>query len=473
QERLHASEELFRGFAENSADVLWITDSTGTRLQYLSPAFEPMFGEGRDRIMSDLRRWAELVHPDDREHAASFMPRAIAGEVAIAHYRVVRPADGRIVHLRDTGFPIRDAASGTIRHVAGIVQDVSDLIQSGEALEAEKERFRTLAEGIPHLVWRSGENGVWNWSSPQWRDYTGQSQAQSQGLGWLDAVHPDDREATMRAWAGAQSLGRLDVEYRVRRASDGIWRYFSTRSVPLRGPPEPGYPDGRILEWLGTSTDIEDLKRLQGQQTVLVAELQHRTRNLLAVVRNVARRSIKPSPGRDEYDARLAALGRVQGFLSRSPLYVVPLADIVEAELAAAGQNASERVTISGLAVELPGEGVQAVALAVHELATNAVKYGAIAQPSGRLSVMWRVEAGDSVGERRLVIDWHESGIAMPDAPPLRRGYGSELITRALPYQLNAETDLVFTPDGVRCRIILPADRFRVRSGQESKGAQV
>ena len=132
------------------------------------------------------------------------------------------------------------------------------------------------------------------------------------------------------------------------------------------------------------------------QQQVMVAELQHRTRNLLAVVRNVARRSIGASPGRDEYDARLAALGRVQGFLSRSPGYSVPLADVVEAELQAAGDGASGKVELSGPPVDLPGESVQAVALALYELATNAVKYGAIAQPSGRLVVVWRIEAGNT-----------------------------------------------------------------------------
>jgi len=160
-------------------------------------------------------------------------------------------------------------------------------------------------------------------------------------------VHLEDRTAVMQAWDEAQQHGKLDVEYRVWRASDGAW-------------------------------------------------LQHRTPNLLAVVRNVARRSIGPSPERDEYDARLAALGRVQGFLSRSRGYSVPLVDVVEAELHAAGDGASNKVGIAGLAVDLPGESVQAVALALHELAVNAVKYGAIARPPAQLSVLWRIEAGQT-----------------------------------------------------------------------------
>ena len=469
-EALRESEERFRGFAENSADVLWIANRGGTRLEYLSPAFERVFGEGRGRVMADLRRWRELVHPEDRAMVPDFMSRAAAGAPAIAHYRAVHPADGRVVHVRDTGFLIRDA-SGAITHVAGVVQDVSDLERAASALRGESGRFRTLAEGIPQLVWRSGDDGLWTWASPQWLAFTGQTQEQSRGRGWLDAIHPDDHEATVRAWHEAQRSGRLDMEHRVRRAADGAWRWHAARSVPLRGAPEPGEAEGRVLEWLGTMTDIDDLKRLQGQQQVLVAELQHRTRNLLAVARTLARRSIGPSPGRDEYDARLAALGRVQGFLSRASIYAVPLRDIVQAELAATDGGVSERVTVRGPAVDLPGEGVQAVALALHELATNAVKYGALAQSSGRLSVTWRVE--ESGGDARLVIDWRESGVSMPSGPPARRGYGTELITVALPYQLDAETALEFAPGGVRCRIALPAGAFRGEAGRrdEADGA--
>ena len=463
---LRDSEERFRGFAANSPDVLWIADRTGERLEYLSPAFPGMFGEERAQVVADPGRKMALVHPEDRREVAAYIPRVVAGEVTIVHYRVVHPATGRIVHLRDTGFPIRDAA-GVTTQIAGVVQDVTDIARATEALRAEKERFRTLAEGIPLLVWRSGAEGRWTWASPQWLAYTGQSQEASRGWGWMDTVHPDDRDAATRAWGEARPHGRLEVEYRIRRASDGAWRWHQTRSVPHRGAATPDDAAGPILEWLGTTTDIEELKRLQAQQQILVAELQHRTRNLLAVVRNVARRSIDASPGLDQYDARLAALGRVQGFLSRSTAYLVPLAEIVEAELHAAGDGAAGKVVVRGPAVELPGESVQAVALALHELATNAVKYGAIAQPAGELSVSWRVE-GDGRDGPRLVIDWRETGVVMPAGPPARRGFGTELITRALPYQLRAETALEYTFDGVRCRVILPSSAFSSHSRRET-----
>ena len=446
---LAASEELFRGFAENSADVLWILDARTRRLEYLSPAFDGMFGEGRDRVMADLSRWRDLVHPEDREAGAAFLPRTLAGEVAVAHYRIIRPSDGGVAYLRDTGFPIR-GRGGAVRRIGGIVQDISDIQRTGAALEAEKDRFRTLVETIPQLVWRADAAGRWIWASPQWLDYTGQTFEESTGLGWLDAAHPGDRDAILRAMRDAVPTGRLDLEYRVRRVTDGAWRWHRTRSVPLRDLPEGG-----ILEWFGTTTDIEDLKRLHSEQGVLLAELQHRTRNLLAVVQAIAARSLPGTPERAVFVGRLVAMGRVQGFLARSGRWSVPLRDLVEAELAAAGAG-PDRVTVSGPPVDLPGDLAQAVALAVHELATNAAKHGALAQPGGRLEVTWRVEAAGA--RDRLVLGWTESGVAMPGGTP-RRGYGSELLERALPYQFHADTNIDRTNDGIRCRIVLPLQR--------------
>ena len=462
-EALRESEERFRGFAENSTDTIWIADARGERLEYLSPAFEGMFGEPRAAVLADIGRWRDLVHPDDRAMAAGLMPRAVAGETAIGHYRVVRPSDGRVVHLRDTGFPIRDGA-GAVRQIAGIVQDVSDMIAVHEALEAEKERFRTLAEGIPQLVWRSGDEGHWSWASPQWCAYTGQTQEESHGLGWLAAIHPDDRDRTMRAWHAARSQGRLEAEYRVRRGPDRTWRWHQARARPMRGQPGGGNGAGHVLEWLGATTDIEELKRYQAEQAVLLAELQHRTRNLVTVIRSIARRSFGASPERDTYDSRLAAIGRVQGFLARGGSWSVPLRDLLQAELEAAGNGHPDRTTTEGPAVELPGDKAQTMALVLHELATNAAKYGALSQDKARLRVAWHVE-GNGGTEDRLVLEWRESGVAMPAEAPTRRGYGSELIERALPYQLRAGTHRVFTPDGLVCTITLPFDAFRIRGG--------
>jgi PAS domain S-box-containing protein len=94
-----------------------------------------------------------------------------------------------------------------------------------------EQQLRTLVEGVPHLIWRSSDQGLWTWASPQWLAYTGQSQQESNGRGWLDVVHVDDRKPTIAAWAAAVGNGELDVEFRVRRAADGGWVWHRTTEL--------------------------------------------------------------------------------------------------------------------------------------------------------------------------------------------------------------------------------------------------
>lgn len=454
QEALRASEERFRQFGDASADALWIVDAATARLEYLSPAFEAMWGESRDRVLANLSRWADFVHPDDRERALSGMPRLLAGERAINEYRIVRP-DGEVRWIQDVGFPIRDDAGRVVR-VAGIAQDQT------ERREAE-DRLRTLMEGIPQLVWRSADEGWWTWSSPQWQAFTGQSLEESLGRGWLDAVHPDDREGARRAWAQARSDGFLDLEYRVRHAPSGDYLWHHTRSAPVRDA------SGRIVEWLGTTTDVQQLKELQERQAVMVAELQHRTRNLIAVVRSIVGQTMSAARSMEDFQAtfndRLGALARVQGLLSRSEQEPITIEALVRMELDALGgpNGTRHRIALEGPPVRIRPSVVQTLALALHELATNARKYGALSTERGSLTVQWR--AYDEDGEPRLVLEWIEQGVGpAPDpADADRRGYGRELIERALPYALHARTRYEIDAAGVRCAIDMPLDKARGR----------
>ncbi|NPD69671.1 PAS domain-containing protein (plasmid) [Lichenicola cladoniae] len=214
-------------------------------------------------------------------------------------------------------------------------------------------------------------------------------------------------------------------------------------------------PAGQTTHWLSVQRDVTARKQLEHQQKLLVAELHHRTRNLLAVTRAIALRTLPNSSDRDVFDARLAALGRVQSFLSTTPTQFVSLDDIVRGELEAVGEDGLGQATVEGPFVELPCDKVQALVLLLHECATNAIKHGALSQPDGRLAVRWHFAE-----EARLVLTWQESGVRMP-ADPNRRGFGTDLITRALRYQLSAETWLEFRSDGVWCTIWLPAESFR------------
>ena len=148
----------------------------------------------------------------------------------------------------------------------------------GEGTQTEQQH-RTLVEGVPHLIWRSCDQGLWTWASPQWMAYTGQTQQESLGRGWIDVVHPEDRARTLEAWGKAVGKGELDVEFRLRRAADGSWVWHHTTSLPLRDEA------GRIIEWLGSTTDIQPYKELQRRQADLLEKSERHAQELEAEVR--------------------------------------------------------------------------------------------------------------------------------------------------------------------------------------------
>ena len=329
------------------------------------------------------------------------------------------------------------------------------------ALRESEDRFRTLASLIPVLLWRSDESGQQNALNEAWLAYTGQTLPQSQNGGWLEAIHPDDRDASQEAFrVGREQQRLIEVQPRIRR-HDGEYRWFLVRQAPIVDA------EGHVTQWIGAAMDIHELHDLQERQAVLVAELQHRTRNLLGVVRSIAHQTmVQTGPTerfREQFNDRLAALSRVQGLLSRSEQEPITLRTLIRTELEALGAgDFADRIHVAGPPVRLRKASVQTLALAMHELATNARKYGALTTEHGRLSVTWRADRNKQ-GGGNLLIEWIEEGISRPRATygPMRRGYGRELIERAMPYALNAKTRYELGETRLLCAIELPlGERF-------------
>lgn len=359
--------------------------------------------------------------------------------------------DGTLFWASGLLMPLADRTQGFVK----ILRDRTPEHYMEERLRQSEELFRLLAVNVPQLVFRSRGTGHRTWASPQWCIFTGMTFAESLELGWLEAVHPDDHPVTVAAWKAAASSGQYYAEHRIRRSADAQFRWHQTRAVRLESEQSPE------REWVGTSTDIHELRSLQSEQKVLVAELQHRTRNLLAVVQAMARNTLRSSSSlrefRGEFESRLRALSRVQGLLARSDHTEIDLRDLIESELKAHGGEASmaTKIELNGPSLMLPGSSAQPLALALHELSTNAVKYGALGQPTGMLRVTWTVESGDH--DQRVRLNWVEEGVEMPTMDErTRKGYGTELIKEALPYQLDAATKLEFHMNGVRCEITAP-----------------
>lgn len=332
------------------------------------------------------------------------------------------------------------------------------------------ERALRESEDRLQAALQAGRMAYWTWNTAEDRlvasdtiaDLFGCSPAEPwetsrQGFA---LVHPDDRDQHRRLVELGlnEGVGWHNV-FRILRPSDGDVAWLEERAEPSRDP-STGQQRISGLVW-----DITEQKEASELQRVLLAEVQCRTRNLLHVVRALTDRILARSATLDEFRSafrdRLEALARVNGLLSRlKEGKRTTFGELIRAELASHGLNGAAshgpQVSLEGPEnVRLRSSTLQILALGLHELATNAVKYGALSHPGGRLAIRWAVQAGDGC-DRRLSADWCESGVAIPPGATERRGFGRDLIERALPCQLKADTIYAMDPDGGRCSITLP-----------------
>jgi two-component sensor histidine kinase len=224
--------------------------------------------------------------------------------------------------------------------------------------------------------------------------------------------------------------------------SDGRVHTLLSSAAPLRDEA------GRIVGAVSVGLDISERKRAEEQRTLLIHELNHRVKNTLATVQAVAAQSLRnaasPEAARDTFTARLMALAKAHDVLTRESWEGADLHDVVTGAVAPYRTGGRDRFDLSGPPVRLQPSTALAIAMALHELATNAAKYGALSGEGGRVGIAWGLEDG------RLRLEWREGG-GPPVAPPSRRGFGTRLIERGLAAELEGEVHLAFEPAGVVC----------------------
>jgi two-component sensor histidine kinase len=194
-------------------------------------------------------------------------------------------------------------------------------------------------------------------------------------------------------------------------------------------------------------------------ERVLRHELQHRINNMLTTIRAVARRTRARSESLDEFarsfDDRLAAIARTHALLSRTETSAVPMGELLALELSAHGAVEGENLTQRGPGLLISAKQAQGLSMAFHELATNAVKHGALSADNGRIDVSWKTEVTSA--ENRLRIRWRETGITI-EREPARRGFGSDILERSIPHVLNGSFERTLHHDGIECVIVLPLE---------------
>ena len=347
----------------------------------------------------------------------------------------------------------------------GIVEDTAErlwsAIQRGRAeaeLRESEERFRQFAHAAAEGTWiRNAETLEMEYVSPvASRIYGVEPQALFGGVQhWAGLILPEDRDVALARLGEARRGGVMVHEFRIQRPSDGAFRWIRSTDFPLFDG------QGGVQRVGGLAEDVTEAKLAIEHQGVLLAELQHRVRNIMALLRSITNRTGEGaetvSDYRDLMMGRLLAFARVQALLTRTANVSVGIASLVHDEVSMHVQHDSQFV-IGGPDITLSPKAVEVLTLAIHELATNAVKYGALSVPDGRVTVLW--STFEKRGGPWLAFDWTEEGAparpALAPGTPRRCGFGSELIEGRIPYELRGRGQITIEPSGARCHLEFP-----------------
>jgi two-component system CheB/CheR fusion protein len=404
---------------------------------------------------------ADVTFADDFPASVRALTRAVTdGQPAVLDKRYHRP-DGTVIWANSTVTPMADVRDQP-GHLLVVTVDLTARMEIERALQESETRFRQFGDASSNALWVREAHGLQlEYANPAFEQLYGLASGEADVACWTDLVVAEDRAMALDAIRSACAGEHRSSTFRIRRPSDGEVRWVHDTVFALRNE-RP-----QVARIGGISVDVTDVITNSERLEVLVAELQHRTRNLINLVRSIADRTARSSSDlpafRGRFVDRLEALARVQGLLSQlQDVDRVSFDELVRSELLAMA-GASDRIVLDGPpGIRLRSSAVQMLAMALHELATNAVKYGALGQPHAQLTVRWTLIPGDGGALPRLHIDWRESQVTMPspgaphDIAVHGTGQGRELIERALPYQLDAQTDFTLEADGLHCTIELP-----------------
>ena len=399
-----------------------------------SPGCASILGES----VTDCARFAALL-------AAGDAGRFEAALAARGDFRLdVLLRDGRQLRLTAAV-----ADHGGDARLSGTLEDLSAEREALAELKAREELCRAVAENSPAMLWMGDENGKCVFLNQAQRDFWGVDPDDLSTFNWTATTHPDDVETLAAPFVKAMAeRTSFTVSARYRRA-DGEYRTLRTQANPRFDR------DGSFLGMTGVNIDITDQLVAEAQTRMLMGELNHRTKNILSVVQAVARQTEKHvSPGEfnRSFGSRLQGLAASNDLLLRSDWTGVELAKLVEAQLSHLSDLIGERIIVGGPPLRIAASAAQTLGMALHELSTNSLKYGALAGADGTVELSWSRTSGGGFS-----IAWAESGLDGVTEPP-RKGFGHSVMVGMVAAALDAEVDLRFAPGGLLWQVTARSD---------------
>jgi PAS domain S-box-containing protein len=434
---------------ETALDAVIVMREDGVVIGW-NPISEAVFGWSREEAVG--ARLSELIIPERlREaHEQGLRTYLATGEGPVLNQHI------EVCGLRSSGeeFPVELSITpthvGGQRLFLGFLRDISSRKAAESALrESEARLAATYNHALVGIAEIDG-TGRFLRANDQFLVMTGYSLAELRSKTFLDLTHREDVERDSRLfaeqWAGERDAYTIEKRY-VRKERSVMWVELAASLVRS----EDGSPDYGVR----IVSDITDRKRAEEQQRLLLHELNHRVKNTLTVVQGLAHQTFKGGAVAPEmlqsFEGRLGALAAAHNLLMQQTWDATPLQTAAEAALRPF-ESGEKRITLSGPPAMLTPSATVALTLALHELATNAAKYGALSGHGGTVGLLWTIE------DERLTLVWRELG-GPAVARPLKAGFGTRLLERVVAGDFGGIVELDFAPQGVVCTIEAPLER--------------
>lgn len=478
-EQLREGDGFTRRILDNLFAFVGVMDLDGTLLEANRAPLEAAGISAADvlgRKFWDCYWWNWSAEAQSRLVAAH--ERALQGEVVRYDAQIRTAGDGRM-WIDFQLAPLRDDA-GRITHLVPSAMDLTERRRAEEALRESERRQREKAEELQQLmdvvpaalfVSRDPQSEEMIGNSLANRLYgAGEGENLSAGPAELEDgtrgvrrfLDREGREAPAAALPMQRAVrenAEITGEEWVVLLPDGDRITLLGSAAPLRNA------DGTVRGCVGAFLDISERTRADEHRNLLLAELDHRVKNVLALIQSIARQSLAAADGdaAESFTGRISALAQSHALLAGSRWEGADLADLVEKSVEPYRREGIERLEITGPGVRVKPKAAQALSLALHELATNAAKYGALSNEAGRVRIRWRL---DDEGAGRLLFDWLEEGGPPVPGPPARKGFGSTLVEKTLSYELEGRVSLDYAPGGLRAALDLPLSLLTAQGGR-------
>jgi PAS domain S-box-containing protein len=463
EQALRESDEKLRLALDAAKLGIWRWDAAeGTEEMQWDSRCRALFGVAAD-VPVTYGVWANSVVSEDRARIEGNVARALdpadPNDETLCEYRVCHP-DGRVLWLFSTGRAFFEPEPGSpagrkALFMAGAIRDVTEVHSAEVALRESEERFRGIFENAATGIAIMDLEGRFQSCNPAYAAMLGYTQEELRKLVCADLIHADDR--------GANSLQQNRLLAGEIPSFEIVSRYFSKERTVLWGHRHMSLlrdAENRPTHIIALVTDITKHKEHEDQIRLLMREVNHRSKNLLSVVHGVARQTIAANPEDflERFEMRIAALAASQDLLVKNEWKGVDLEELVRSQLAHFEDLIGTRITLQGPPLFISASAAQAIGMALHELATNAGKHGALAGGAGRAIVQWRIKR-TGAAEEIFLMDWQE--LCTHSIPvPSKRGFGSTMICKIVEMKLDAKADLEFPSTGLTWRLQCPASHI-------------